>query len=235
MCSRFLLSAACVLWCTGVSCQVGFPGDDDNSGGSPDYVQLDRAAVGMNIVSSLSDSTANATATIQRNGWPVRLQNGQSVSLNAQPLQETATPGQYSLSLPRSPAYLVEVYDPTLGSADTTVSAPADFAITEPAAGQNVSLANGFLLSWSAADPASTYVVTLTQTFNTLREKVLGPFPDDSGSRLITGEDLQDFVHGGSLDLRIQLTKRSQTAVNGFASGTARVELSQTVSVVPGP
>jgi hypothetical protein len=186
------------------------------------------------MASTMASSSADVTATIRRNAATVKLQNGQEVTVNGVALSGPATSGLYSNSVPRAAVYVIRVAEPTLGSNETQVPAPPDFAITAPSGGQAVSLAGGFTLSWSNPSPNVTYQLTLSQTLDTAATEVLGSFPDNTGSLEITAENLMKFRQGA--DITIQLTKVAQNSdVAGFASGTARVELSQTINVVPAP
>lgn len=217
--------------CAGVTCRVTLPGDEDVL---PGYVQLDRATAELSITAAVSDTTASAVATIRRNGGNVELQNGQDLAVNGLSLLGPGPDGMYSRSVPRAAAYVVEVHEPTLGTYQTIVNAPADFAFTSPVTGEPVSLAGGFTLAWSNPSPSATYTLTLAQTLGGATLKVLGPFADETGSLPITSQDLMAFRQGA--DITITLVKTAQqTGLEGFASGTARVELSQTLRVVPGP
>ncbi len=220
--------------CMGMSCQITIPGDDDDPGGVPGYVQLDRATAEVNIVSTVSAANASVAASIRRNGFTVELKNGQEVSVNGQALAGPGADGLYTRSVPRAAAYVIRAVDPTLGANETTVNAPPDFAFTSPAAGASVSLANGFTLNWSNPTPGATCTVTLSQTLSNPQVETLGPFPDDSGSLVIAAENLIKFRQG--TDIAIKLTKVVEVSpVGGFAAGSARVELAQTQNVVPAP
>lgn len=219
--------------CMGVSCSIGVPGDDDDDT-TPGYVQLDRATAELKITAAVGDSNADVTASIRRSLAAVELKNGQEVAVNGTPLQGPGSGGLYSRSIPRATAYTVKVTEPTLGTNDTPLATPADFSITSPATGASVSLANGFTLNWSQPDASVTYTVTLSQTLGDAEVQVLGPFADDSGSLAVTAADLMKFRQGA--DVAIKLTKTAQTSeIGGFSVGTARVELSRSLSVVPAP
>jgi hypothetical protein len=163
------------------------------------------------------------------------LKNGQEVSINDAALIGPGAGGLYTQSAPRAAAYVIRAVDPTLGANETTVNAPADFAFTSPAVGGSVSLANGFTLNWSNPTPGLTYTVTLSQTLGSSSQvETLGPVADETGSLVITPANLIKFRQGA--DIAIKLTKIAEVSpISGFAAGTARVELSQTHSVVPAP
>jgi hypothetical protein len=216
--------------CAGVSCQVTIPDD----GTDPGYIQLDRVTADITITAAMSDTSAAVSASLRRNGLPVILQNGQEISINGLPLQGPSLSGLYSLTVPRAAAYVIRVVEPTLGTNETTVQAPADFAISTPAAGQTVSLSGGFDLTWTNATTGLTTVAALTQVLTSVAVETLGPFPDDPGTRQITAANLMKFRQGA--DLSIKLSKTAQVAgIGGLAGGSVRVELSQSSSVVPGP
>lgn len=235
MLKRILMVGLLIPLCTGVSCQISIPDDDDdNSGGSPGYVQLDRATAELDIKAALPATTADVVMSIRRNGRDVELQNGQQVTINDLPLLGPRSDGLYYRTVPRAAAYVVRVTDPTLGSNDATLLAPADFAITAPTAGQSVSLANGFTLTWSNPTAGHTTVATLSQTLATPAVKTLGPIADDAGSVVVAPADLINFRQGA--DIALKLTKTASiAAIGGFAQASGRLELSQSISVVPAP
>lgn len=235
MLERAILLGVLSALCAGISCQINIPGDgDDDPGGVPGYVQLDRATVEMRITSTIADDDAGVSASIVRNGNTVELKNGQAVSVNGATLVGPGAGGLYTRSMPRAAAYVIRAVDPTLGTNETTINAPPDFAFTAPAAGASVSLANGFTLSWSNPTPGATCTVRLSQTLANPQVETLGPFADDSGSLVVSAEDLIKFRQGA--DITIDLTKVTEVSpIEGFAAGTVRVELAQTRNVVPAP
>lgn len=222
--------------CVGASCSVIVPGDEDEGGGhlTPGYVQLDRVTADIRITADMSDANADVAATLRRYAATVVLRDGQAASINGEPLSGPSDTGAYLTTVPRDSVYVVRVVEPTLGTTETSVPAPPDFEITEPAPGAAVSLAEGFTLSWSNPLPDTAYRVTISQTRAAEVTEVLGPFADDNGSVRITAEDLLQFRQG--TDINIRLTRIAQALeLEGFAYGTARIELSDAVRVVPGP
>lgn len=236
MLKRLLLLVCITPLCIGASCSVIIPGDEDEGGGhlTPGYVQLDRATADIRITADMSDANADVAATIRRYAATVVLQDGQAVSINGEPLSGPSDTGAYSTTVPRDSVYVVRVVEPTLGTIETPLSAPPDFEITEPAPGAAVSLADGFTLSWSNPLPDAACQVTMSQTRAAEVTEVLEPFADDSGSVRITAEDLIQFRQG--TDITVRLTRIAQALeLEGFAHGTARIELSDAIRVVPGP
>jgi hypothetical protein len=234
MLKRAILFGVLSAMCAGVSCTITLPGDEDDPGGVPGYVQLDRATADVNITATGQAANASVTASIRRNGFTVELKNGQEVSINGQALAGPGQDGLYTRSVPRAVAYVIRATDPTLGANDTTVNAPPDFAFTSPAPGANVSLAGDFTLSWSNPTPGATYTVTLSQTLSDSQVTTLGPFADDSGSLVIAPTDLAKFRQGANIAIKLSKVIQA-SAIGGFAAGTARVELAQTQDVVPAP
>jgi hypothetical protein len=215
-----------VVLCAGVSCEITFP--------DTRYVQLDQAVGDLTITSAQAAATAGVVADITHDGAAIELQEGQAVLVNGQALQGPGFDGQYSRSITRADAYTVRVNEPTLGAFETTISPPAETTITSPTAGQSVSLAGGFELRWDNPAPGVRYTLTMTQLLGTVRQQVLGPFDEGAGSLTVTSSDLSRFRQGANLDLKLTRSVQ-QAGISGFASGTLRVELAQTVSVVPAP
>lgn len=228
-----LLPMVCLVLCTGVSCNVRI-GDDDNGGISSPYVQLDDATLAMAIRAAATDVNAAITATVRRGTADVKLQDGQVVSVNGVALIAPNSAGEYRLSIPRQDSYVIRVEEPTLGVFETTVAAPGAFSITAPITGQSASLSTGFTLTWSNPDAALQYKVGLHQLlFGGDRDQILGPAADATGSLAISTADLNVFRQGSNLDVAV--TKFREASVSGFATGSATVELSQTVVLVPAP
>jgi len=228
---RWLVFSLLASLCAGVSCQVMLPDDDLPGIG---YVQLDRATVEMVITAPMQATTAEVTASIRRNGLVVRLQSGQEISVNGLALEGPGLTGLYSRSVPRAAAYIIRVSEPTLGTNETTVAAPADFAIDSPASGQGVSLSDGFALAWSQPTPGLTTMVTLTQMLGSVAVEARGPLADELGGLNLAAGDLTKFRQGADLGIKVAKTAHA-SSIEGLAGGTVRVELSQALSVVPGP
>ncbi|HOA74020.1 MAG TPA: hypothetical protein PL151_17195 [Phycisphaerae bacterium] len=230
MLRRTSLVALIAVTCTGVSCQITVP--DDGTG--PGYIQLDRVTGDITITAAMPDTSAVVTASLRRNGLPVVLHDGQEITINGSPLQGPSLNGLYTVTVPRAAAYVIRVVEPTLGTNETTVQAPADFSISTPAAGETVSLSGGFDLTWTHATPEVTTVAVLTQVLTSLAVETLGPFPDDPAFRQITATDLMKFRQGANMTIKLSKTAQVN-GIGGLAGGSVRVELSQSTSVVPGP
>ncbi|MBI4579608.1 MAG: hypothetical protein HY718_07900, partial [Planctomycetes bacterium] len=227
------LVGLCLPWCMGVSCQISFPGDGDGGLGHP-YVQLDRARAAITLSATTTGESASALASITSNGETVYLQKGQVVLVDGLEMLGPNVDRKYSRSVPKAGSYTIRVDEPTLGSDQTTIDAPADFSITAPADGASVSLENGFTLAWTNPDDTARYTITLSQTRTdgSRPTVVLGP-ASDAGGRVIVHADLVDFRQGANL--LVKVTKFTEVAdVGGFAAGsTLKAELSQTISLVP--
>lgn len=229
MLTRWFLLGCTLPFCLGVSCSIDF--DDD----SPAYVQLDLATATMTISGTTESDTVSVRATIEHDGDPVELQNGQAVLVNSMELSGPNSDDEYTRTIDKASAYTVRVVEPTLGVQNTQVVPPSNFSITQPEAGGEVSLAGGFELRWSNADPGLNVTVKLSQTLGTQREKTLGPIASDAGSLTITSADLEAFRQGATIAIEVIRTATT-TDVAGFAEGsTAKVSLSNTTSVVPAP
>jgi hypothetical protein len=228
MSTRFLTLGCCVAFCVGGSCQVNIGGDRE-----PGYVKLDDANTVITIRASMAAAPAQVVARITSGGEAIDLQNGQSVSVNGVNLVGPDLKGEYSATITRSTEYEIVVNEPTRGVQNTTVFGPKDFAITAPAAGETISLANGFALTWTHPNPTGLQATIALSQSEANQVRIIGPVAD-TGTRTVTHADLSVFRQWPSLP--IKLTKTAQvSSVAGFASAIINVELSLATSVVPGP
>lgn len=231
MCKKLLLVLASLPLCGGASCNVtcgGVPLLPDTN------VELDLADCTMRIVQQAGANDATVSATIIDNhGRPVELAGGQSVSVNGHTLSATEINGIYTGAVVAASQYAVTVNEPTRGVETTTIAPPGNFDITSPADGNFASL-SGFTLTWSNANAALQVTITLTQTlFDDEERETFGPYTD-TGSLVLSAENLADFYQGSNL--LITVTKiNEQNLINGFNTGALQVERSVSSLVVPGP
>ena len=193
--------ASCDLGCNGIS--IPWPVVDQ---------PLDQTACTIRVVENLGESSATATVTadiLTLLGLPVELRNGQSVTVNGQTLTPADIAGEYSGTIPVANVYAVTVTEPSRGVQTTSQPAPPDFAITAPSAGGPASL-SGFTVSDSNADATLQVSITLVQTLFGVDHRVaIGPFAD-TGSKVLTAQDLAVFRQGA--DLAITVTRRARAA-----------------------
>lgn len=240
MVMRMLLMAGAsviLALCCGISCNIEFPGDGDGGGNPlpPSYVALNNANAVVKIEADADGDTAAVTAKITTlSGQNYALQNGQVVEVNNTALSGPNADDEYTATVSANSEYMVEANEPTRGVSSTTVAAPTDFAITSPTAGATASL-SGFTLLWSNANVNLRYQVTLQQTIlGQEKEKILGPFTNNTGVFNLTASDLSQFQQGANLNMTLTLIT-AQTDIEGFNAATGTVELSDTVAVAPGP
>jgi hypothetical protein len=195
---------------------------------------LDQCDATFTLSTPAPDASTTVTARITTGAaaHTVVLRDGQAVYVGTQALAGP-TLGEYRATVAPAGSYVIDAYEPSRGSSQTTVLAPAAFDITAPAAGAPASL-SGFTLTWTAADPTQTVRVVLTQTlFGDEVDASFGPFAD-TGSLTFTPDQLRDFRQGAPLSIRLTKTTATQP-VGGFRNGTATVTLSRTVLVNPAP
>lgn len=239
MLKHLVLFVVTVGACTGLTCSISILPPDDgggggNGGGGVSPLPLDQTHARITIREFPQDGEADVAARItDRWGRNVRLRGGQEIAVNGQALLGPDTDSAYRRTIPIAVAYALTVTEPTRGVLTTTALPPPVTEIVVPVPGSIVSL-GGFSMTWSEPDPRFNIVITLRQTiFGQTRTREFGP-DADSGSRTFTAANLSDFRQGAPLYLT--LTRITPTVnVAGFASGTATVERSRTVIVIPGP
>lgn len=221
------------------SCTISFddnPSDGGNGGGgggSGATTTLDSATADITIIAE-SPTLARVYATfLDSRGRKLVLRGGQAVAVNGISLTGPDRIGSYVGTISASSDYAVEVTEPTRGITTTVCTPPPEFSILTPVANGTVSL-SGFTLAWDGIDVALESTITLVQTiFEADRTASFGPFVD-GGEQSFTAEQLNQFQQGAPI--KITLTKSSRyTSVNGFASGTVKVQLQKTQDVTPGP
>lgn len=227
---KTLLLVISLSLCCGASCDMSCSGLPGFSGVT--HVELDRATCTMDIVQTVGSTEATATATITHGINYVELAEDQDVLINGQSFVGPSRDGTYTGTLPAADHYTVTVVEPTRGVQTTSVEPPADFDMTSPTDGGTVSL-SGFTLTWSGADANLKVTVLLKQTLFGLKRATFGPH-DDTGSLLLTAEDLADFQQGANIVITV--TKiRERSLINGFNRGQLSAEVSQTIHVSPQP
>jgi len=231
MWKKLLLILVSLPLCVGASCNV-------SCGGIPLLpdvnVELDLADCYLRIVQQAGATEATVTATItDRIGRPVELTGGQAVSVNGQALSATDIDGIYTGIVAAASAYTVSVNEPSRGVETTFITAPGAFDITSPADGGTASL-SGFTLVWSNADPSLQAAISLMQTlFDDEEGETFGP-STDTGSLVLSAENLANFYQGANILITVTKT-RTQSLINGFNSGELTAERSETSLMVPGP
>lgn len=208
------LVAVASLWCTGVTCTVTWPDDGIGSTTKP----LNQAHATISISRLAGASQVTATAVLEDDlGRTVVLDDDQAVRVNNTALSGPSG-GQYSATLTAAGDYIVAVQEPTRGVEYTTVTSPADFTVSSPAAFDGVSL-SGFTVTWSNASAQAQVIVELSQWLGGTRVvENFGPF-SDTGTRSFDATDLRDFRQGATLTITI--TKfNTRSSIAGFASGT---------------
>ncbi len=211
-------------------------GGNGNGGGgggaSRDPLDQVRATISIHEAAGATQSDVRVRLQGARGGDHV-LSAGQALSINGQSLGAPSGDGTYALMLPSATAYLVTVTEPTRGVETTTLTGPADFAITAPTDGQSASL-SGFTLTWSGADPAFKARVLLSQSlFGEARTKDFAE-ADDGGALNISAGDLAAFRQGANI--AIAVTKRATiNAINGLGATTVQIERTRRISIVPTP
>ncbi|MGD8451618.1 MAG: hypothetical protein PVJ57_07340 [Phycisphaerae bacterium] len=227
MLKKLALLALAATLCSGATCTIDFDGDGID--GSPTLNDLYATLMIQELAgSNNADARIEITTAI---GRTIVLEDGQSISVNDEELVGPVS-GGYEATVVASPAYVIAVYEPTRGVAQTTVSTAGGFAFTAPVAGDTVSL-SGFTLTWSGANAAFDAQITVTQTlFGQVITASLDP-ATDTGTHTFTLSDLTNFRQGAPL--LITLTRTNERDLEGFREGTVRVQYAATLSVNPGP
>lgn len=198
----------------------------------PGVTPLDQTDTAITVAEDVGDNQAAVIARVAGTfGINYELTDDQAIIVNGTTLTGPDAGDAYRATIPTAAAYAVQAVEPTRGVETTTITAPLDFELTDPA-GQ-ASLA-GFTLSWSNPEADLQIRITLAQTlFGEQRTETFGPFTDD-GSLTLTNQDLVDFQQGASIQVTMRKV-RTLDSVNGFASGTLSAAKTATGSLTPGP
>ncbi len=239
MIKRVLLLGTTVALSMGVSCTVipgggGGGGEPNQPGGGGTTVTLDTASANIRIDQAVGATQADVTATLtDSSGRTLHLTSDQYVRVNDVDLVGPDPNGQYTATVAAASEYRVAAREPTRGVTETSIDAPADFAITAPPAGGAASL-SGFTVTWSLPNTQTQVEIVLSQTiFGSVQTETFGPFPD-TGSRTLASTDLQDFRQGADLTIRVnKLNTLGQIA--GFRTGTLSAGVDVSESVTPAP
>jgi hypothetical protein len=227
------VTSLATLLCLGMSCTIHII--PDGGDGTDNGKFLDQADASIVILQAVGDATAAVTATLSDSrGAVFHLTGDEAVQVNNVDLTGPNAQGKYTATVEAVNEYRITVNEPSRGVEETALDRPADFEITSPAEGGNMSL-SGFTLTWSGANSRLQVEIRLSQTFETTRTVTLGPFTD-TGSRELTAQDLEPFLHGGDLTLNITLTKiNTVNNVDGFNTGVASSRVSASRVAKPGP
>jgi hypothetical protein len=226
-----VLASLAMVLCLAASCTIDFDGNPAPN----DQLYLDQMDASIIISRTVGATTADVTATITDNqDRPFTMTGGQAVKVNDVDLTGPDANDKYSATVDASDQYEITVVEPSRGVEKTTVDAPAEFQITSPADGGTVSL-SGFTLKWSGANDRLQVKIRLSQTYEGTETRYFGPYTD-TGSRAFTADDLEPFVHGGTLMLNIVVIKMNTTSeIRGFNAGTASIRTQATRVAKPGP
>ncbi len=229
MTRRLILSCLACAACAGAGCW--FPDIDARI---QDSDSLEDFGAVMSIRGIAGSSVAEVVAVFSdARGFATDLEDGRVVAIGGVALDPVGGLGVYSATIPANATYVVTVTDPTRGVQTTQIDAVDDVTITQPAAGETVSL-SGFSLQWLGRDSSLDVVLTLSETiFGDEKRREFGPEPD-AGGYTFDADDLSIFQQGANL--LISVTRiRTQEHINGFGSATLTAEHTQSQTNLPGP
>ncbi len=226
VCSCLLMLASAS---AGVSGSCSFGGDFVLFTTAP----LHQANGVITISEVQSSNNADVEAEITEGSRHVELEGTQSVAVNGTELSGPDSDGEYEATINGATQYTVTITEPTRGVEDTTIDAPADFAFTSHAEGDNASL-SGFTLMWTPAEAGLKVEVRITQRILGRDHEETIESDEDTGTLDITAADLSVFQQGA--DLTLTLTRINEIDdVAGFATSLLQVRKSVSLSLTPGP
>lgn len=218
------------VFCFGFSCVIDLP----NDGLLPSLrTPLDQANCQMAIVQEPgSENAVVAVVLTTRGGRSLQLESDQSISINGKPLGSAENDGNYALTVPAADQYEILVNEPTRGISRTVIDAPVGFAVTSPADGTLVPLANGLKIDWSHPDDRLKVDLQLSQLLLGTRRSANAELDSDTGTYTFEIGRLTKFGHGAPLTITI-VKSREGILIDGFYDGQASVERGVSSEIEP--
>jgi hypothetical protein len=202
--------------------------DNDDAGPrTPAYVSLDKSIANLFIAVAPDDQTAQVALSLQsEDGAAVVMQQGQTITVDDLALPELDG-GAYGKLIPGAASYSVTVDEPEHGVLSTLYTPPGAFSITST----DFDLA-GTTLTWSPIESLSQIGISLSQQTPDGPQHAEFDLPSDTGSRTFTDLELQHFVQGFPLTVRVTKSNVGEPLAGTFSS-TVTISRAREVSLNP--